>query len=307
MKKLLLTIVLITVCISFTYSQADYKIYGRVSDSKNNPIPKVKIILKNAENGREIHLETKADGTYEHMFIPHARYQVTFKKEGYRNVVADWDLSRWEEVQVEIKKDISMLTDNEFQEIQDTKLAQEEYNKAYESLTKNDCKNAVKHAQVVIKKFPKFPLSYFIAARCDAIEGKIDDAITNYNKVIELKPDLYEAFFDIAELYFQKDNAEKAAENFKKATELKQDDPEVFYNLGAIYFSKLKKMDEAQVNLEKALELKPDHGIAHKVLGYVLLNKGDIPGAVEHLKKYLEITPDAPDKKDIEALINSAQ
>jgi len=304
MKKIMFGLILMVVSISLALGQADYKIFGKVTDSKNNPIPKVKIILKNKENGREIHLETKDDGTYEHMFIPHAKYTVTFQKEGYKPIVADWDLSRWNQVQIEVKKDLVMLTEAEVKEIEDQQKAQEAYNKAYEALQKNDCKTAVKEAQQVIDKFPKFPFSYFIVGRCNAIEGKNDEAIANYKKVIELKPDLYEAYFDIGEIYFNKGENEEAVKNFEKAAELKQTDPEVFYNLGAIYF-KMGNMDSAKTNLEKVLSMNPEHANAHKVIGYVLFNKGDFKSSIEHLNKYLELVPDAKDKADIETIISS--
>lgn len=302
MKRFLLINVLMLVGISLALGQADYKIFGKVTDSKNNPIAKVKIILKNKENGREIHLETKEDGTYEHMFIPHALYTVTFKKEGYRSIVADWDLSRWNQVQIEVKKDLVMLTEEEIKEIEDQQKAQEAYNKAYQALQKNDCKTAAAEARQVIEKFPKFPFSYFIIGRCHAVEGKYDDAITNYKKVIELKPDLYEAYFDLGEIYFNKGETEEAAKNFEKAVQLKQDDPEAFYNLGAIYF-KLGNIDGAKANLEKVFEINSEHGNAHKVYGYVLFNKGDYKNSIEHLNKYLKIYPDAKDKTDIETVI----
>lgn len=302
MKRFLLVTVLTILSLSIAFGQADYKIFGKVVDSKNNPISKVKIILKNKENGREIHLETKEDGTYEHMFIPHAFYTVTFKKEGYRSIVADWDLSRWNQVQIEVKKDLVMLTEEEIKEIEDQQKAQEAYSKAYEALQKNDCKTAVAEVQEVIKKFPKFPFSYFIVGRCYALQEKYDDAISNYNKVIELKPDLYQAYFDLGEIYFNKGETEEAAKNFEKAAQLQQTDPEVFYNLGAIYF-KLGKVDDAKVNLEKVLEMNPEHGNAHKIYGYVLFNKGDYKNSIEHLNKYLLIYPDAKDKADIQTVI----
>ncbi len=306
MKRFLLIFLMITVSFSLLYGQADYKIFGKVTDSKNNPIPKVKIILKNKENGREIHLETKQDGTYEHMFIPHALYTVTFKKDGYRSIVADWDLSRWNQVQIEVKKDLVMLTEEEIKEMEDLEKAKEAYNKAYEALQKNDCKTASARAKEVVEKFPNFPFSYFIIGRCYAIEGNYDNAITNYKKVIELKPDIYEAYFDLGEIYFNKGDSEEAVKNFEKAAELKQTDPEVFYNLGAVYF-KLGNIDNAKINLEKALELNPDHANAHKVIGYTLFNKGDYKASIEHLNKYLEIIPDAKDKNDIETVIKAEE
>jgi len=304
MTKLIRIFIIFIISTVYIYGQADYRITGTIRDNKNNPLADVKITLKNKESGRTIVLKTKKDGTYEHAFIPHAVYTVTFEKEGYKTETTEWDLSRWEQTQIVVNKDITLISMQDYQQMQMEKEAQKDYEKAYEALSKNDCATAEKYAKKVVEKFNQHFPSYFIIGRCNALTGKTDVAIENYKKVIELKPDLFEAYFDLAELYFNAGNSDLAIENFKKAAELKQDDPEVFYNLGALYF-KSGKIDEAKANCEKALQIKPDHSLANKVMGYIYVNKGDFQKAIEHLQKYLEITPNASDKKDIEDLINT--
>lgn len=304
MRKVAVSIIFLFFLLSFSFGQADYRITGTVKDTKNNPLADVKITLKNKETGRTIVLKTKKDGSYEHSFIPHAIYDVTFEKEGYKTQTAEWDLSRWEQTQIVVNKDITLISIEDYQQMEAEKEAQKDYEKAYDALNKNDCANAEKYAKKVIEKFNKHFPSYFIIGRCNALAGKTDVAIENYKKVIEIKPDMFEAYFDIAELYYNSGNTDLAIENFKKAAELKQDDPEVYYNLGAIYF-KAGNIDEAKINMEKVLQIKSDHSLANKVMGYIYVNKADFKKAVEHLQKYLEVTPNATDKKDVEDLINS--
>lgn len=306
MKKLLIATLMIAVFVAFCFGQADYKINGAIKDSKGNGIPDVKLILKNKENGRSIIVKTDKDGKYEHAFIPHAEYTLTIEKEGYKTATTEWNLSVWAPKQIEVNKDYTLASNAEYQEIQDEKAAQDNYNKAYEAFQKGDCKTAKNNAEEIVKKFPKHFPSYFMIGRCLALENKTDESIAQYKKVIEFKPDLFEAYFDLGQLYYNKGDNAKAEESFKKAAELKKDDTEVLYNLAAIYF-KDGKIDDAKASAEKVLAAKPDHLLANKVMGYISLNKGDFEKSVGYLQKYLELSPTAADKSDITKLIESLQ
>jgi tetratricopeptide (TPR) repeat protein len=63
-----------------------------------------------------------------------------------------------------------------------------------------------------------------------------------------------------------------------------------FYILGHFY-SNRGAFDKAIKELNKALELDPNHGLTHNLLGYVYVDIGDFSKAVEHLKKYVSINP----------------
>lgn len=306
MKKLLIAILMIAVFVAFCYGQADYKINGTIKDSKGKGIPDVKMTLKNKENGRSIILKTDKDGKYEHAFIPHAEYALSIEKEGYRTATTDWNLSVWAPKQIEVSKDYTLASNAEYQEIQDEKAAQDNYNKAYEAFQKGDCNTAKSKADDIVKKFPKHFPSYFMIGRCLAMENKTEEAIAQYVKVVELKPDLFEAYFDLGQLYYNKGDNVKAEESFKKAAELKPDDVEVSYNLAAIFF-KDGKIDDAKTYAEKVLAVKPDHILANKVLGYITLNKGDFEKSIAYLQKYLQLEPGAKDKADITKLIEGLQ
>jgi tetratricopeptide (TPR) repeat protein len=67
-------------------------------------------------------------------------------------------------------------------------------------------------------------------------------------------------------------------------------DKESFYDLGQYYFD-LPDRDRAVDAFRKALELDPNYGLVHLYLGWIYLDGGDYPKAIEHLKKYAALSP----------------
>jgi tetratricopeptide (TPR) repeat protein len=79
--------------------------------------------------------------------------------------------------------------------------------------------------------------------------------------------------------------------------------PLYFYN--AVANLALGRLEPAEQSTRKAVDLDPAHLFpkAEDLLGTVLAAKGDRQGAVEHLKKYLELSPKAEDAQKVKQLI----
>jgi len=81
-----------------------------------------------------------------------------------------------------------------------------------------------------------------------------------------------------------------AAQWRKKYEEANPDSPEILYNKGVEAYNK-GKMKEAEAELSKALEAKPDLAMGHFLLGMVSFNLNKKAAAREHLQKYLDLDP----------------
>jgi tetratricopeptide (TPR) repeat protein len=57
---------------------------------------------------------------------------------------------------------------------------------------------------------------------------------------------------------------------------------------------RLKYRDQSRLAAEKALEIDPEHGLAHTVLGHAWRTRGDTVKAMEHWEKGLEFDPGEP-------------
>ena len=59
-----------------------------------------------------------------------------------------------------------------------------------------------------------------------------DDAVDVYSKLIEIKPNSFEAYTNIANCYFHKKNYNAAIENYKKSLEINSKNYIAYNNLG---------------------------------------------------------------------------
>ena len=122
-------------------------------------------------------------------------------------------------------------------------------------------------------------------------EGKFDDAVVYYRKVIELKPDFTEAYYNLGSTLYALGKLDDAVLSFKKATELKPDYVEAYRRLGAILYE-LGKLGESEVSYKKAIELKPDFPAVHINLGAIFEQLERFYEAEASYKKAIELKSD---------------
>ncbi len=85
-----------------------------------------------------------------------------------------------------------------------------------------------------------------------------------------------------------------ALTSYRLALRDKPDDFRVLQNM-AIAFSKTGRQDEAIRCYKRALDLEPKLSGAHYGLAFLLLKRGDLPGAEQHLEAFLASPPKGPE------------
>ena len=105
-------------------------------------------------------------------------------------------------------------------------------------------------------------------------------AIEDYNKAIELKHRIVEAYFERGFCKDQLNNPEGAIADYTKVIEI---DPTYVdaYNNRAFTNMKQKKYIEAIKDFDKSIKIKPGYGIAYTNRGYAKLKIGDKTGACD--------------------------
>jgi tetratricopeptide (TPR) repeat protein len=97
-----------------------------------------------------------------------------------------------------------------------------------------------------------------------AAAGNYKDAIAQFTKQIELKPEFTEAYISRAEAYEKTGNLVEAANDYKRATTFNAKNASYFYNAGRLDFE-LKDYNEAISMLSKATTLDKKHINAFKL------------------------------------------
>jgi tetratricopeptide (TPR) repeat protein len=128
-------------------------------------------------------------------------------------------------------------------------------------------------------------LGYYLAGR-----GKVEEALVNYRKAIEINPACEDALNNIGyALAGQKKYAE-AIPYYEAALRIKPNHVEVHNNLGNA-LSELGQIPAAIEQYRFVLREKPDHANAHNNLGIALAIEGKLDEAMEHFNAAIQFNP----------------
>ena len=178
------------------------------------------------------------------------------------------------------------------------------------------------------RRLPGIPIAGWpttTSAKVLAGRGQVDEAIAQYRKALEIKPDYAEAHNNLgirsgrprtgrrghrplpegpgnqarlrgspqqSRLSSGGPRADRRSHRpFQKAIEIKPDYAEAHNNLGNALAGR-GQVDEAIAHYQKALEIKPDYAEAHNNLGNALAGRGQIDEAIAQYQKAMEIKPD---------------
>jgi tetratricopeptide (TPR) repeat protein len=156
-------------------------------------------------------------------------------------------------------------------------------------------------------------------------QGQYQEAIKLYEEALVANPDNVWALYEIAFSYSQMGNNDlsldyalraleynshligeisilaanildntgkpkQALELYQKAVTYQPDNHMLYYNMGVTYYG-LEKLDEAQANFIKALELNQTHASSHLALAQVYMDKGEQIPSILLLYRFLILEP----------------
>ena len=149
----------------------------------------------------------------------------------------------------------------------------------------------IKKAQFLTNQFSKSFTVWNILGASAAGIGMLDEAIKAFKKVILLKPNHVNAYYNMGNVLKDQGKLDEAIEAYNKAISLKPDDSDVYYNMGNVLQDQ-GKLDEAIEAYNKAISLKPDYAQAHCNMGVTLQNQGKLDEAINAYNKSISLKPD---------------
>ena len=149
----------------------------------------------------------------------------------------------------------------------------------------------VDQAQAITKQYPEAFIVWNILGASAAQIEMLDLAITAFQKVISLKPNFADAYYNMGVALKDQGKMEEAIESFNKSISLKPDYAEAYSNMG-VALQEQDKLDEAITAYNKAISLKPDYAKAYSNIGNVLKDQGKLDEAVEAYNKSISLNPD---------------
>jgi tetratricopeptide (TPR) repeat protein len=152
-------------------------------------------------------------------------------------------------------------------------------------------KLALAHLQIAVQARPGDVWTQCDLGNVLADQGRVGEAIAEYQKALMIKPDLEIAFNNLGLALARQGKAEEAIVRYRKALNINPKYELAHNNLG-LTLAGQGKWDEAITSYRKALEFKPDYADAHFNLALALAQKGDLPEAITEFQKTLETKPD---------------
>ncbi len=123
--------------------------------------------------------------------------------------------------------------------------------------------------------------------------GRIEDAIAEHEKALELDPDLSLAHANLIILYGRTNQPQKAEEHFRAAVRIDPNHADSYYNYGVLLLKEGKDA-EAEEMFRKAVEANPFHSQAYHNLGFMREKQGRLDEALEFYLKAVERQPNYP-------------
>ncbi len=120
--------------------------------------------------------------------------------------------------------------------------------------------------------------------------GKLDNAFSDYNKAIEINPDLEIAYQGRGSVYYRQGQLDNAISDYTRVIKIKPGLVNAYIDRGNIY-QKQGRFDEAISDFSKVLEMKPGDAITYFLRGYAYYQKNQYDNAISDYSKAVELDP----------------
>jgi Tfp pilus assembly protein PilF len=141
-----------------------------------------------------------------------------------------------------------------------------------------------------VAKSPNNPRAHNNLGADLMVEGRVPEAIAEYEQAFRIKPDYADAQCNLGIACAQLGRLQEAVGHFQQAIQIQPDYAKAQNNLGVILMQ-LGRPQEAIEHFEEMLRLKPDYAEAHGNLGGALMQLGRVAEAIGHFEETVRIRP----------------
>ncbi len=141
-----------------------------------------------------------------------------------------------------------------------------------------------------IRKSPKKARAYSERGNVYKNKGKLDEAMSDFNKAIDLDPAYANAYNNRGIVYLSKGDPDKALKDFNKAIDLNPKVEFNFYNRGNAYKTK-GLLNEAIADYTRAIEVNKNFALAYHNRGSAYYELRKLDQAIADYSKAIQIEP----------------
>jgi tetratricopeptide (TPR) repeat protein len=158
-----------------------------------------------------------------------------------------------------------------------------------------DPKKAGELVREYVRRFPDDPEGYFRLAGVLMREGKTEEMLATYERLLTLDPNQATAYNALGYHFIGRRDFVKGEDYLKRYRFLAPDQANPYDSLGELY-ANTGRYDEAEEHLGRALEIKPDFIPAIGHLGTLEVGRGNSEAAARHFRRAAEMSESWKDK-----------
>jgi len=164
---------------------------------------------------------------------------------------------------------------------------------------KGDIDSAVKEFKTALVLDPSNVNVHNSLGVCYGVLGNFDEAKVKFEETIQLDPQETMATYNLGLIYLLTDHKEKALKHLLDADRNEEDVFEVAFQTGKLYLE-MGQPEKSKTLLEKAVELRPESGLAFRYLGECCAAMNLTADAVTAYKNAIRLNPN--DAESLSAL-----
>lgn len=163
------------------------------------------------------------------------------------------------------------------------------YNNGVTQSNEGNYNDAIQSFSTVIQMTPEMAQAYYGRGTCYIQLRRYDDAITDLKEYTKRKEDNYATYL-IGYCYFHKSDNQTALTYFQNAIEQGCTNADLFYHIGVINFNDAK-YDDAMKYYTRAIEIDSNHAFSYNDRGSTYRMLGQMDKAIEDYSKAAQLNP----------------
>lgn len=285
---------------SFLALSQDYagkaRIQGIVTDEEGEPLEGVKVKLLCVKVESGFETVTDSNGRWKGSWIRGGTWYIDFEKIGYAPKNISTEVS---ELTKNPPIEVTMKKAEGLVVTDDLKENFEKGNMLYEE---GKYEEAIEVFKRIIEAFPDAYIINMNIGNCYFQMEDYSQAEEYYLKVLEKDSKNHTVMIAIGNCYSNRGDSAKAFEWYKKIEIEKIDDPVVIYNIGTFFYNS-SQFDEALKYFRKAVDIQKDFLDGIYQLGLAYLALGNNAEALNEFENYLKYDPDSERASQVKGFI----
>lgn len=182
-----------------------------------------------------------------------------------------------------------------------TKDARKAYDRGLTAATRQKYEDAAKAFQTAVTAYPQYAQAWSDLGQVQLALQRPADARASWEKAVQSDPQYLKPYVQLARLAVAEGRNQDALDISSRGIELNPIEFPAMFFYNAVANFNLKHYDAAEKSVMQAIahDAKREAPVAESLLGSILAIKGDLGPAIDHLRKYLELSPHASDAEAI--------